>query len=166
MFDITRLRKQVVPDTTGHLIWTGTLVACLLTIALVGCAQATPNAKACETLDREANVKNSASVAVAGSLDSVLASKGITSELEQLATDYWKAGEDWEAARQNIVLDGYGDYDNLGTNLNSTGAISQAIDKRKLAANSIKYVCSVAGVNVTGTLLQAANSYKSLFDKG
>jgi hypothetical protein len=166
MFSIERLRKQVVPGSTGHLIWAGTLVACLLTISLAGCteAKATPNAKACEVLNFEADVRNGNNgVALDGSLDSVLASKGITSELAAVATDYWKAHEEWETSRQNLAGLGFG----IGNeSLNALGDVEKAQKAAKLAARAIMVQCKAAGVAATGSIKEDSDAYDEVFNKG
>jgi len=159
MFAIERLRKQVVPGSTRHLISTGALVACLLTISLVGCAQpqeqpqaqAEPNAKACETLNEQARVDRG-SKAVVGFLDVVLASEGITSELAADATEFWDASQRWQTALENASYS-FGS----GASVESiVGPVERGQKDVKLAASAIVDECTNAGVGVTGYVLEQA----------
>ena len=157
MFDIERFRKQVVPGSTRHLVWAGALVACLLTVSLVGCAEAkaTPNAKACETLNREAYV-DSGSKALAGSLESVRASEGITLELSAKAIEFWSISKQWQAAQDNFVLD-------RNFSADEQRLFQQDVEKRDFGsplastARAIAVLCSNAGVGVTGYVLEQSN---------
>jgi len=166
MFAIERLRKQVVPGSTRHLISTGALVACLLTVSLVGCAEAkaTPNAKACETLNREAYV-DSGSKALAGSLKSVQASEGITSELSAKAAFFWIISKQWQEAQDDFVID-------RNFSGEAQRLFQQDVEKRDFGqplaatAKEIAVLCSTDGVAVTGYIKEQSDAYDEVFNEG